>query len=158
MESTVDSVLLPPGAVAAKLIVCERTGRWAVALRRELADTSTRIHETRTIADCWQALEEAPSSFLLVELTAANAEGLLRKVVRLQRDFPLARLAVVADRCLAACEWLMREAGAVHFACSSRELGPLSSVIIRHLAQAPAPRQTLVERIWAGLPWKKLAE
>jgi ActR/RegA family two-component response regulator len=145
----------PETGAAARLIVCERTGRWAVALRRELADAGVRVHEARAVADAWQMLAESPGSFLVVELTAANAEGLLRRLTRLERDFPLTRVAVVADRALAAYEWLLREAGAVHFTCSPRRLRPLAEAACRHLAQVPAPQQSLGERIWATLPWKE---
>jgi hypothetical protein len=145
------SVLLPPGAGAARLIVCERSGRWAVALRRELADV--RVYETRSLVDCFGVLAEAPASFLIVELTGGSAAALLERMARLGRDFPLARMAVVADRSLAGYEWLMREAGAVHFVCSVRQSGPLARLALRHLAQAPAPPRSLTEQIWAGLPW-----
>ena len=148
------SALLPAGAVAARLIVCERSGRWAVALRRELA-AAVRVRESRSLADCREMLAAAPASFVVVELTPGNAALLLRQMARFPGDFPLARLAVVADRSLADYEWLMREAGAVHFVCSPRQSGPLASLAARHLAQAPAPRLSLTQHIWASLPWGK---
>jgi hypothetical protein len=154
-EVTSRAVLLPEGAQAARLIVCERTGRWAVALRRELAEAGVPVCETRSLADCWAALAEAPGSFVVAELTTANVVGLLARMARQQRDFPLARLAVVAERRLSLYEWFMREAGAVHFTCSPRQLGPLARLACRHLAQAPAPPQSLNERLWAALPWKR---
>jgi hypothetical protein len=49
--------------------------------------------------------------------------------------------------------WLVREAGAVHFVDSVRQVGLLARLAWRHLAQVPPPQQTLTERIWAGLPW-----
>jgi len=147
------SAQLPPGALAARLIVCERYGHWAQGLRRELAAADVRVYETRSLDECWQVLAEAPASFVLVELTAPSADGLLSRMARLGRDFPLARMAVVADRSLAEYEWLMREAGAVHFTCSPRRLGPPAGVARRHLAQAPRPPETVDQRIWAGLPW-----
>jgi len=147
---------LSPGADTARLVVCERTGRWAVALRRELAGAGVRLREARNLADCWEGLAASPASFLVIELRASTLEELLRFTARLQQDFPIARLAVVADRRLAAYEWLMREAGAVHFTCSPRQLGPLARLACRHLAQVPTPPQTLTERIWASLPWKKV--
>ena len=147
------SVLLPAGAAAARLVVCERSGRWAVALRRELDAAALRVHETRSLADCWEMLAEAPASFVVVELTPGNVAALLRQMSRLQGDFPLTRLAVVADRSLAGYRWLMREAGAVHFVCSRRQSGPLARLAARHLAQAPAPRLSLTQQIWASLPW-----
>jgi hypothetical protein len=152
------SVLLPAGAAAARLIVCERSGRWAVALRRELAAGEVRVYETRSLADCWAMLAQSPASFLILEFTAGSGAALLPRIARLGRDFPLARVAVVADRSLADSEWLMREAGAVHFVCSPRQSGPLACLARRHLAQAPPPPRSLTEQIWAGLPWGKQAQ
>jgi hypothetical protein len=137
---------------AAKLIVCERSGRWAVALRRELADAGVRVWETRTLADCRDELVENPASFAVIEF-GRNVGGLLRLLTSQPHRFPAARLAVVADRSQADYEWLMREAGAVHFLCSPRQAGLLARLACRHLAQAPAPQQTLAERIWSNLPW-----
>ncbi len=137
----------------ARLIVCERTGRWAVALRRELAGSGVRVWETRTLADCRDELIASPASFVVVELGRGNVERLLRLLARQPRRFPAARIAVVADRSSADHEWLMREAGAVHFLSSPRQAGLLARLACRHLAQAPAPSQGMAERIWASLPW-----
>ena len=137
---------------AAKLIVCERTGRWAVALQRELAEAGVRVWETRTLADCRDELVESPASFAVIEL-GANVGGLLRLLARQPRQFPAARLAVVADRSRADHEWLMREAGAVHFLCSPREVAVLARLACRHLAEVPPPQQSLADRIWTSLPW-----
>jgi hypothetical protein len=136
-----------------RLIVCERAGQWAVALRQELAATGIRVWETRSLADCWDALADSPAAFLIVELRAENTGELLRRMAQLQREFPLARIAVVAARRLAAYEWLVREAGAIHFTCSARALTPLTQAAVRHLAGVPVPQQGLAERIWASLPW-----
>jgi ActR/RegA family two-component response regulator len=146
---------MPPtyeNSSAAKLIVCERRGRWAAALRRELAEAGVRVWETRTLADCRDELVANPASFAVVEL-GTNLNGLLRLLARWPRRFPLARLAVVADRAQAGYEWLLREAGAVHFLSSPREVAVLARLACRHLAEMPPPQQTLAERIWAGLPW-----
>jgi hypothetical protein len=152
-SASYESVLLPAGATAARLIVCERSGRWATVLRRELGPEAVRVHETRNLTDCWAMLAEAPASFVIVELSAGGVVALLRQMTRLEPDFPLARVAVVAARSLAGYEWLMREAGAVHFACSPRQFGPLARLALRHLAQAPAPQRSLPQQIWASLPW-----
>ena len=153
-NTTYGSAVLPTGATEARLIVCEHAGRWAVALRRELA-APVRVYETRSLADCWEMLAEAPASFVIVELSAADVAALLQRMARLGRDFPLARVAVVAERSLADYQWLMREAGAVHFICSPRQAGPLARLAAGHLAQAPAPQRSLTQQIWAGLPWGK---
>jgi hypothetical protein len=137
---------------AARLIVCERSGRWAVALRRELAGSGVRVWETRTLADCRNELVASPASFLVAEL-GRNVAGLLGLLARQPRQFPAARIAVVADRDHAAWEWLVREAGAVHFLTSPRCAGMLARLACRHLAQVPPPSQSLTERIWSSLPW-----
>jgi hypothetical protein len=148
-KNAIDRGLLPPGAGPARVIVCERTGKWAVALRRTLAG----VCETRSIPECWDMLARCPASMVVVELSRANLEPLLARMAIFERECPLSRIAVVADRGFRACEWLFREAGAVHFLTSPRELAPLARAIRRHLDQAPAPQQSLAEEIWARLPW-----
>ena len=142
-----------PSTVTGRLLVCEQAGHWAGVLRRELAEAGVRVWETRSLAECWDALAATPASFLIVELTSAGGEALLERLVRLPRDFPLARVAVVADRRLTGWEQLIREAGAVHFTCQPRQLAPLAQMACCHLASVPPPPQSLTDRIWAGLPW-----
>jgi hypothetical protein len=161
----------------ARFIVCESGSSWAVGLRREAGAWPLRIHETRSLDECRQLLEGGqsasaarwlkwrsvdewpqllqgyPASFLVVELTRAGLEGLLGFLACIGRDYPWARLAVVAPRELAAAEWLMREAGAVHFVTSPRQLAGLVCTARRHLEAVPRPRLSPAEEIWAGLPW-----
>jgi len=136
-----------------RLIVCERSGEWSAALRVELDGSGVRLWECRRLAEAWAALAETNSAFVVVEATRENLDELLERLLWMSRDFPRARAAVVADRDLARCEWLAREAGAVHFLVSPRRLAPLAGLVARHLANVPAPPQTFVERIWASLPW-----
>ncbi|NLX94825.1 MAG: hypothetical protein GXY83_01480 [Rhodopirellula sp.] len=143
----------PKAISASRLIVCERKGTWAVALRRHPALGELRVYETRTLADAWQMLASHPSSFLVVEMTHANIDGLLELLKRVKRQYPRVRTAVVTEPPLADYQWLLREAGAVHFVFSRRATGPLALIAHRHLTQAPEPRRSITERIWAGLPW-----
>ena len=145
----------PPSerASLARLIVCEREGEWAVGLRRELPAPGVRAYEARSLPECWEMLARWPASLLVVELTRWNARALIERMASLGREYPLARIAVVAERNLASCEWLVREAGAVHFLVSPRRLGPLARLAVRHLDAAPRPERTLTERIWDHLPW-----
>jgi hypothetical protein len=152
-DSNSGALPLAEGQSLARWIVCEREGRWAVALRRESADQGERVYETRTIAECWEMLARWPASFVVVELTRSNARALLERMESAGRDFPQARVAVVAERALASCEWWMREAGAVHFVVSPREVAPLARIAVRHLKAAPRRKSSLTERIWAALPW-----
>jgi hypothetical protein len=140
----------------ARLIVCERTGRWAVLLRQKLAETGVRVWETRLPADCREEIAQSPASIVVLELTAKNLGEILKTVRPWERDYPLLRWVAVADRAQAGHEWLLREAGAVHFACSPRQVDSIAQLACRHLAQIPPPPQNLTERIWASLPWEKL--
>ena len=144
---------IPPPAAAGWVIVCERTGQWAAALRRELTTAGVHLAETRSLKEAWESLATAPASMLIIELTAGNVDSLLRRMAWLARDFPRARLAIVASRRLSEYQWLLREAGAVHFLCSPRRIGSLAELAMRHMAAVPMPQQTLVERIWDSLPW-----
>ncbi len=144
---------MPAVAPASRLIVCERSGQWSAALRLELAESGVRIWECRRLAEAWSALAETSAAFVIAEATGRNLDELLQRLSWLRRDYPFARAAVVADRGLAQCEWLTREAGAVHFLTSPRQLAPLAGIVVRHLANVPLPVQTLAERIWASLPW-----
>lgn len=138
----------------ARLIVCERTGRWAVGLRRELG-THPRVYETRSLADCWVELAASPASFLLLEATEANVEMLVSRLTELRCGFALSGAMVCGERDMACYEWLLREAGAIHAVFSPRELAPAARVAARHLAAVPEPPVPLRERVWGRLPWGK---
>lgn len=140
------------------MILCERSGRWAVALGRELGPTF-RIYQTRSVTECWDRLAESPESLVVVELTLGNVERLLARMACMDREFPAARVAVVADRQLGEYEWLLCEAGAVMFVTSPRRLASLAELTRRHLALRPelGAEMDLTERIWAGLVWEGYA-
>ena len=86
---------------AAGLIVCEATGSWSAALRRELAETGVHLRECRRLAEAWQALAQTPAAFVIAEADPENLEELLRRMAWFSRDFPHARIAVVASRGMA---------------------------------------------------------
>jgi ActR/RegA family two-component response regulator len=136
----------------ARLLVCERTGCWAVALRRELAEAGVRVWETRTLEGCRDELAASPASFAVVELRN-DVQRLLAFTVAMTQERPAARLAIVADRRWAGYESLFREAGAVHFLDSPRGVTTLAKLVCRHLAQMPPPQQDFTARIWSSLPW-----
>jgi hypothetical protein len=140
---------------SARVVVCERMGRWAVALRRELGEAGTAIRQTRNLSDAWETLGRYPASFLVVEVDPAALGPFLGGMLVLPRDFPLARVAAVGEPVLRAYQWLLREAGVIDVVVSRRRLAPLSEAIHRHLSQIPLPQRTWTEEVWAGLPWGK---
>lgn len=139
-----------------RVIVCERSGRWAAALRRGLA-RELLLRETRSLAECEAELREAGGSFLVVELTATNPGGVLELLARVGTEHRWARAAVVAERSLAECEWAMREAGAIHFATSPRKASELARLAERHVALVPRPKRSLAAQVWDSLPWPEAA-
>ena len=143
--------------VAHGIIICERTGTWAVALRRPLQQVGHRIVETRSLDACWAEVTARPESLVAVEATVANLETLVPWMQRLVAGFPRARVVVLGQRVLEPAEWLLREAGAVHVVFSPRQWPPVVHIAQRHLGAAPRPDDTDRQRIWRRLPWADVA-
>ena len=117
---------------APTLIVMERSGDWAAALRAEFQDRSLklkaaapapRIVETRSLDELWERLRQWPAALVAVELTEANLPSILAALARAEREHPRAAVLVLAERRLAACFALLLEAGAMHCIASPRRLG-----------------------------------
>lgn len=135
----------------ARLIVCEREGRWAAALRRETAGTGVRIWETRSVPECCEEAAISPASFVVLEVQGNLLEA-MRFISWQRRAAPLVRWAATVSRELAACESLLREAGAVHVVTSPRRLWLLVQTACRHLERFEQP-QSVTGDIWVSLSW-----
>ncbi len=134
------------------VIVCERRGHWAAALRRELS-SDVRLRETRSLAECAAALAAAPTSVLALELVPRNLAGVLELVGEMASRFPQARAVILADHAMQSCEGPLREAGALHFVASPRELAGLGRTVRNHLASLPSVQAGFAEAVWEALPW-----
>jgi hypothetical protein len=163
-------------SIRREIVVYERSGRWAVALRQTLNAAAraatqsaqsqrTRLHdgrpagdvrvvETRSADECLAALADAPQAFVALELAEATCDAALELLRSTAERFPAARAVVLADRELASYEWLARELGAAHFVCSPRKLRAVARLAEAHWRCTPEPEIGVVERIWASLPWK----
>ena len=142
----------PPGhGAAARFLVCEKSGAWATALRREPRLSGVRIHQLRSLADCREALVARPACIAALEATPENLDRVLEFITHSQ-DLPSARIIVLAARNLAGCQWYLREAGAVHVVLGRRNLELAASVVHRHLEDAPAEPDER-QRITSRLPW-----
>jgi hypothetical protein len=136
-----------------RLILCEKTERWAAAFRAALGKSQQQLLETRSLPGCEEALAASPASFIAIEVTASNLEATLDFVGRISSHYPNAALvALLSPETLAAAP-LLREAGAIDVAASVLEAPRLARLAQRHHQLAPleplAPRQFLAER----LPW-----
>jgi hypothetical protein len=137
----------------ARVIVCEKTGAWAIALRRLLSGGGCRVYETRSWTECWGELERSPASVVVLELTTQNHERVLKRLLNMAHRFPQSRAMVCGARGLEGYEWALREAGAVQVVFAPRRLAGAARIIERHLMLAPQPELTLRESVWRRLPW-----
>ena len=137
----------------AKFLVCEESNRWTVALRWGLARNHTQLVVAQDLNNCWQNVHLAPASFVALELNESNLESIVERLQDVRSRFPLTRVAVMCDRSLASCQWLVREAGAVHVAVSIRDVSIIIRLAERHLAQVRRPLVGIRQSVWDRLPW-----
>jgi hypothetical protein len=143
------------------IIVCETSGHLAMGLRKGLPPGVSLI-ETRGLAELWQRLGACPAATVAMELTAGKTEPMMAALLRIGREFPLAVSIVLADRALVGWEVAAREAGAMHFIASTRQLGEIGEIVRRqmkcqseHVADSGEEPQSIEQRILATLPWSQ---
>jgi len=141
---------------AARLIVCERTSRWAAALARALPNPSKLVVSVRSLVQCQAALESAPASLAAVEIAPADLASTIEFFARTAR-FPKAQLAALVPAELAAAELLLREAGAVDVLTTLAQAPRLARLFVRHQRRAPATDRSFQELVAERLPWPALA-
>jgi hypothetical protein len=157
----------PPGNISRTgpaVIICERTGEWAIAWRRVWSRRASgsgpiRLIETRSASHCRDALADVPEAFTIVELAPSACDAALDLLRDILFRFPRAPCAVVADDRLRGYEWLARELGALDFITTPLTLDRLCLPAARHLARWRPPREygrheDLAQRLWDELPWK----
>ncbi len=143
----------------AKLIVCETTNKWAVALRRQLPRESwSGICETRSLDDCWQQALASRVSVVVLEATTVNLERLAATLPQYRAGLPHTLVVVSARRQLASAEWLLRELGAMHVVFSSRAIEPLVRMIQRHWGRVALTQPQEAAYPWRQLPWQRIGD
>lgn len=150
------------------LLVCERSGRWAAALRRAFVRRSTvdapRVVETRSLPELAERVAQRRrlgriASPWVVELTpdraAAMCEWLARQVRR--DDVPT---TIVSDPEAEGYEAAVRAAGANLFVPSLRRVDAIVELYERYRTDLPhrtvsttADDRSWFERTWDELPW-----
>jgi hypothetical protein len=139
----------------APTILCEKTGRWATALRAASGQGPLLLTETRSLGQCAAALQAAPSALIAIEVTAASLETVADFLLRNTRLYPAARFVGLLDHGLEAAQLLLREAGAVDVLLSLHDAPCLAKTAARHAALAPPQELGLRESIAQRLPWKR---
>jgi hypothetical protein len=149
---------------AVTVIVVERDGHWAAALRRGLAGFAIpceqdlpvpftpRLIETRSLDECWEPLRRWPGAVVAIELTEPLLPSILAALRRLEREHPQAAMLMLMERRLAPCAALLREAGAVHCIVSPRRSSEAVELLRRHAARQPVTADG-PEQVFADLPW-----
>jgi len=140
-------------AVLARWIVCEKSGIWAAAVRWADRHDAVPLRETRSLLDCREELARWPGSFVVLEATEGNGEGVLRLVWEMNDAFPRATAVVVTTALAEPCGDWFREAGAIDVVAALRCAGRLVRCARRHFSTLPRRRQSVRERVWARLPW-----
>src|SRR5687767_11957182 len=95
-----------------QLILCEKNGEWAAALRVIAPPTNVPVVQTRSLTATRRALEIAPASLIAFHASddlAAAIEFLLEA----PRRFPRARFAALLHSDDMTSEIPLREAGAI---------------------------------------------
>lgn len=140
-----------------RLIVCEKTNRWATALRTALGRSPLQVAESRSLAGCESALAEAPESLVAVEVTPANLDQAVDFVVHTGRRFPRALVVALLAEEAESAERLMQEAGAVDVIGSVLDVPRIARLARRHYAAAPPPELDFHELVRQRMPWSALA-
>jgi hypothetical protein len=160
---------------ASQVIILERDGHWAAALRHELGHPRPHRHcpdstpasndaagviEVRSWDECWQRLAKDPEALVAAELTDTNPDTVLAAFSRMDRQFPQAAMLIQTNRRLAPYRRFLREAGALHFVTSPRRLEELVEIVLRRCARLPAAISSAgrVDEILAELPWSEAVE
>ena len=152
----------PPHINPVEWIVCERTSRWASALRMALArgEMPHRLRELRHLAELDAELAARPTALAAIEIHRGNFADLLAWLPTACERHDRARCVALLDRSLAdnldaACDALV-EAGAPAIATSPRRLDAVIALGTRHAetARTIAENAPLMAQAWASLPWQ----
>jgi phosphoserine phosphatase len=138
---------------SARIIVCEKNGRWAALLRAMPQLATVSICESRMLSECAARLRESPTSVLVIETAEDKVPDLCRWLVEQTDRFAGMRSVIVVSPRHRAAEAVLRTAGAHHVVGNVVELNRLSYWIARHIAQAPSHRSSVRQWTWARLPW-----
>jgi hypothetical protein len=138
----------------ARLIVCEKTERWALAWRG-LTGESVAFWQTRSLAEVGERLREAPASVVALECPLDRVGEVCRWLERRVADFPQMRTVVLADPPLRPAECVLRTAGAQQVVYSPQALPAVTRWVVRHLDQVPRVVVPIRSWAWQKMPWTR---
>lgn len=136
-----------------QVVICERDGRWAAALRRHWPETLPPIREVRGLALCSQEELRRPENVFAVEATPSSAGELATWLRSLGSGNRSARIIVLSTVALRSWEWLWREAGAVHVVYRRRDMAEVVRMLQRQEHEFPTPPTSPSSELMSMLPW-----
>jgi len=151
-------------------IVCERTDRWAAALRVTIAGQADwpactpRLYEVRSLEELGARLELRPDCLVLINVDEANLSRVLPWLAAARGNYSGVRFVALIDHDFDSCGQdvadAILEAGAADFATSPRHLPQILPLARRHAAaiaarqSAAASDDSFVASVWFSLPWQ----
>lgn len=142
---------MPPDIAFPQIVVLERTGDWALALRQSwerraarakvaapvgkstspLLPAALSVRETRSADECWSAVSAARDGVLLVHWGAATPDAAARLLARCALLRPAWRTLVAATAAMRSLEPSLRELGVVGIVYSLCEVERVLAAIER---------------------------
>ena len=160
-------------------ILCERSRRWASALRLALSRGDSRFpprrfNESRTLAQALLQLAAWPQSLVLIEVNSANLADVLDWLAATTPQFSAARFAALLDSEFFAAPAagsaagasgggevrdILAEAGMSAAAISPRRLRDVLALAEKHALRVAQPATPLADQsfeawAWSLLPWQ----
>jgi hypothetical protein len=140
-----------------RLIVFERSGHWAAALRAPGLSGLPPVVETRSLAACSDALVQWPASLVALEATASSSDTVRTWIVEQLRVQQRAAMVALLAPEAANAELMFREAGAVDVIASVLDVPRIARLAKRCAARAPDSEPTFEQFVAEMLPWPGLA-
>jgi hypothetical protein len=143
-------------------IVCERTSRWASALRMALlaAGRPCQLRELRHLAELDAEVETRANALVAIEVGRDNFAEALAWYCRAHQRHSCHCLIALMDRSLAkhlaAVSDALVEAGAHAIATSPRRLTAIMALATQYAAvvEKTAESTALATSVWDSLPWQ----
>lgn len=143
-------------------IVCERSNRWAAALRVALSseETTPRMCETRRLVEVDDELDSHPLAIAAIEVRRDHFAELLAWLPAARRRHRQFRCVALLDRAILdesqSVVGVLLEAGVDAYATSPRRLEAVLELGKQHRQTAGyLPRDaSFADEVWASLPWQ----
>jgi hypothetical protein len=151
-------------------IVCDRSNRWAAALRVALARQpwqsggTVAVHQLRGLDELSAELVKFPKGLALIETTSKNFDATLTWLSAATRRTRHSAIIALLDNSVtsrADVADALREAGAAEVAYSPRELQPALRLAMQHFSKIQVGEglqiqadQPLADWAWSLLPWQ----